>query len=61
MRYNETKEIKALFGDAFGMDLHVVHAGESFLSKLDGVSDQKRNEKLSEIRLLMFFQKKRAN
>lgn len=46
MRYKETEEIEALFGDAFGMDLHVVHAGESFLSKLDGVSDPEEKRKI---------------
>ena len=58
MRYKETEEIEALFGDAF-MDLHVVHAGELFLSKLDEVSDPEEKRKIMEIRLLMSFRKAR--
>ena len=59
MRYKETEEIEALFGDAFSMDLHVVHAGELFLSKLDGVSDPEEKRKI--IVFIDVFQKKRAN
>ena len=46
MRYKETEEIEALFRDAFGMDLHVVHAGDLFLSKLEGIADPEQKRKI---------------
>ena len=46
MRHNETNEIKALFGDAFGMDLHVVNAGDIFLSKLTGIKEPEEKRKI---------------
>ncbi|OUX37360.1 MAG: GMP synthase (glutamine-hydrolyzing) [Kiritimatiellaceae bacterium TMED266] len=46
MRYRETEEIEALFGDAFGMDLHVIHAGEAFLSKLQDITDPEEKRKI---------------
>ena len=58
MRLNETDEIKELFGNAFGIDLHIIDAGNLFLNKLNGVSDPERKEKSSDQLLLMFFLKK---
>ena len=46
MRYQETAEIEEFFGNAFGMDLHVAHAGDLFLGKLEGVSDPEEKRKI---------------
>jgi len=46
MRYRETEEIEELFGNAFGIDLHVAHSGELFLSKLAGISDPEEKRKI---------------
>ena len=43
--HKETEEIEALFRDVI-MDLHVVHAGDLFLSKLDGVADPEHKRKI---------------
>ena len=55
MRHNETNEIKALFGDAFGMDLHVVNAGDIFLSKLKGIKEPEEKENYWEYIYRSFF------
>ncbi len=46
MRYRETEEIEELFGKAFGIDLHVIRAGDLFLSKLAGVTEPERKRKI---------------
>lgn len=46
MRYRETEEIEELFGKAFGIDLHVIRAGDLFLSKLAGVSEPEQKRKI---------------
>jgi len=46
MRYRETEEIEDLFGRAFGIDLHVAHAGDLFLGKLAGISDPEEKRKI---------------
>ena len=46
MRYNETEEIKNLFGEAFGINLHVIYAGEIFLEKLKDISDPELKRKI---------------
>ncbi|MEN8261255.1 MAG: glutamine-hydrolyzing GMP synthase [Pseudomonadota bacterium] len=46
MRYRETEEIEELFGNAFGIDLHVAHSGDLFLEKLAGVSDPEEKRKI---------------
>ena len=46
MRYRETEEIEDLFGRAFGIDLHVAHAGDLFLGALAGVSDPEEKRKI---------------
>ena len=46
MRFNETEEIKNLFGKAFGINLHVIYAGEIFLQKLKDVSDPELKRKI---------------
>ena len=46
MRYRETEDVEELFGSAFGIDLHVAHSGELFLSKLEGISDPEEKRKV---------------
>ena len=46
MRYNETEEIKELFGNAFGIDLHVINAQEVFLKKLKNITDPEEKRKI---------------
>ena len=59
MRYKETEEIEALFGDALGMDLHVVHAGESFLSKLMGLRSGRETKIIGNTFIDVFSEKAR--
>ena len=61
MRLNETEEIRELFENAFGIDLHVIKAGKIFLNKLMGVHDPEQKEKLLAQHSLMFFLKKLEN
>ena len=46
MRLNETEEIRELFENAFGIDLHVIKAGKIFLNKLMGVHDPEQKRKI---------------
>ena len=46
MRLNETDESKELFGNAFGIDLHIIDAENIFLNKLNGVSDPEKKRKI---------------
>ncbi|MDZ8117473.1 glutamine-hydrolyzing GMP synthase [Pontiella agarivorans] len=46
MRHKETEEIEELFGNAFGIDLTVAHAGDLFLGKLEGISDPEEKRKI---------------
>ena len=46
MRYRETEEIEELFGNAFGIDLHVARVGDLFLEKLAGASDPEEKRKI---------------
>ncbi len=46
MRYRETEDVEELFGNAFGIDLHVARAGETFLKLLEGVSDPEQKRKI---------------
>ena len=45
-RAGETEGVKKLFGDAFQMDLRVVHAQERFLKALEGVTDPEKKRKI---------------
>ena len=46
LRHNEVEEIEALFGDTFGIDLHVAHSADVFLDKLEGVTDPEQKRKI---------------
>ncbi|MBL90862.1 MAG: glutamine-hydrolyzing GMP synthase [Myxococcales bacterium] len=45
-RAGETEGVKKLFGDAFKMDLRVVHAQDRFLAALSGVTDPEKKRKI---------------
>ncbi|KAM0554744.1 hypothetical protein ACHAPJ_006816 [Fusarium lateritium] len=46
MRLNEFEEVKKNLGDHLGINLHVVDAGEMFVSRLKGVSDPEKKRKI---------------
>ena len=46
LRYQEAEGVETMFGDTFGMDLHVAHAGDLFLERLAGVSDPEQKRKI---------------
>jgi GMP synthase (glutamine-hydrolysing) len=46
LRHHEAEDVEELFGNAFGIDLHVARAGEVFLRKLAGVTDPEQKRKL---------------
>jgi GMP synthase (glutamine-hydrolysing) len=46
LRHGEASEVEDTFGRAFGMDLHVAHAQETFLSALAGVVDPEKKRKI---------------
>ena len=46
LRHREAEQVEQTFGEAFGMDLHVVRAGDLFLGKLAGVSDPEQKRKI---------------
>ena len=58
MRLNETDEIKELFENAFGIDLHIIDAGNLFLNKLNGVSDPEKKRKIIGSTFIDVFSKK---
>ncbi len=46
LRHNEVEEVENLFGDTFGMDLHVAHSADAFLDKLEGITDPEEKRKI---------------
>ncbi len=46
LRYDEARQVEETFGQAFGMDLHVAHAQERFLSALKGVVEPEQKRKV---------------
>ncbi len=46
LRKNETEDVKKTFGEAFGMDLRVIDAGDLFLNNLKGVTDPEKKRKI---------------
>jgi len=46
LRHNEVEDVENLFGDTFGIDLHVAHAADAFLDKLEGVTDPEEKRKI---------------
>lgn len=46
LRQDEVEQVEELFGDAFGIDLHVADAAGIFLERLKGVLDPERKRKI---------------
>jgi len=46
LRQDEVEQVEKLFGDAFGIDLHVADAGGIFLERLRGVLDPEQKRKI---------------
>ena len=46
LRHKEAEQVEYTFGAAFGMDLHVIHAEDLFLTKLKGVVDPEKKRKI---------------
>jgi len=46
LRYDEGREVEQMFGEHFGIDLHVAHAGDIFLGRLEGVVDPEKKRKI---------------
>ena len=61
MRMNEAKFIKKLFSENFNINLEVVNSSKKFLSKLSGVKDPEKKEKLLENSLLMYLKNIQRN
>jgi GMP synthase (glutamine-hydrolysing) len=46
LRFGEAEQVERTFGETFGMDLHVAHAADLFLSRLAGVTDPEQKRKI---------------
>jgi len=46
LRFKEAEQVEYTFGEAFGMDLHVIHAEDLFLGKLKGIVDPEQKRKI---------------
>ncbi|MBU0679090.1 MAG: glutamine-hydrolyzing GMP synthase [Verrucomicrobia bacterium] len=46
LRHGEANQVRDLFGDAFGMDLHVADASDLFLDRLKGITDPEQKRKI---------------
>ena len=46
LRYREAEQVEKTFGNAFGIDLHVIDAADLFLGKLAGVEDPEKKRKI---------------
>ena len=46
LRAGESEQVEKMFGEAFGMDLHVAHSQDLFLDALAGVIDPERKRKI---------------
>ncbi len=46
LRANEAEQVEETFGNAFGMDLHVAHAGDIFLNNLKNITDPEQKRKI---------------
>ena len=46
LRHNEVEEVENLFGDTFGIDLHVAHSADIFVDELAGVTDPEKKRKI---------------
>jgi GMP synthase (glutamine-hydrolysing) len=46
LRHGEAAQVEQVFGETFGMDLHVAHAQDRFLTALRGVTDPEQKRKV---------------
>jgi GMP synthase (glutamine-hydrolysing) len=46
LRHGETEQVRSLFGEALGVDLHVAAAADTFLGRLKGVTDPEQKRKI---------------
>ena len=60
MRENETDEVVNLFRENFNIPLIDVDAGDTFLTRLTGVSDPEEKEKLLVLLLSIFLKKRQT-
>lgn len=58
LRLNEAQEVMELFGDHYGMDIHLVDASDHFLACLEGVTDPERKRKIIGREFIGVFEKK---
>ncbi|VBB45383.1 GMP synthetase (glutamine aminotransferase) [uncultured Desulfatiglans sp.] len=58
LRLNEAREVMELFGDHYGMDIHLVDASDHFLACLEGVTDPERKRKIIGREFIAVFEKK---
>ena len=58
LRRGETEEVMELFGDRYGMDIHLIDASRHFLSKLKGVTDPEKKRKVIGREFIKVFEKK---
>lgn len=60
MRHEESAQVAELFGNAFGIDLHVVDATDIFLERLKGVIDPEQKRKIIGATFIDVFTEKAA-
>lgn len=61
LRKNEVRDVETLFGNAFGIDLHVARASDLFLKALKDVSDPEEKRKIiGKVFIDVFAEKARA-
>ncbi len=46
LRKHEVEDVEQIFRDGFGMELNTVRAGDTFLTKLEGVTDPEKKRKI---------------
>ncbi len=58
LRRGETEEVMELFGERYGMDIHLVDASKHFLARLKGVTDPEQKRKIIGREFIRVFEKK---
>ncbi|WP_028321746.1 glutamine-hydrolyzing GMP synthase [Desulfatiglans anilini] len=58
LRLNEAREVMELFGEHYGMDIHLVDASDHFLACLEGVTDPERKRKIIGREFIAVFEQK---
>ena len=46
LRHDEAEAVETMFGNAFGMDLHITRAADLFMSRLKGITDPEQKRKI---------------